>query len=1212
MSSGLPGKTAPRLLQDLLTYDPRHEERAGRNLLTTAPPHYNPDPAAPRSPAVPNRNCRHVFLNKSEQSKPPRHGEDAAHDTVYKVAAFCSKCLWHLDLTVDFRDNGNRSTPCRPGTDFALHHFQYRPDPEEEARGSPVDRPHERNHSFSCSAPKCPVDVHIRLTPPRFDDQDIVLLTDRAVLRKRWEAAKQLGGDRADATMARPVDALDFLSTYLLDSLNPVKGKSRIPLMNRKFLRTFGKDCDSILKRLGFTNTVELEDDGSSADVWYLPKVGPLAHPLDSVPSPTNILYDARYELVTIISRYPEHERTGVRHDPTIPQPAMNDLEMALGCLAYSKTQGRGAPRNASYEEDHPYYAGLGAVGDFSDALLMFAYSRQVAVDMDNTPYYFECLQDLSIGRASAELQTKVALLASNGQTNRREIAKAYRHFGIEPRHANTINEDHIIGSFRSRLSDESHNMVEETRKQLRIIGSARNSQRILDEASDAIETYEQALSYLGMDIDQTDDFIPTMYTVKVGDNAGSVQTARKAVKIIAEARNSQRLRDFLANGLMPSAEMEVGEAYALLNIGNRTEKIDMEVLKNQLDLQAADNPESSAKYEQAFQLVQQDQAQNYNNYSNDTSAPYSTRHPLQTWPVGCKNIGNTCYLNSVLQFLFTVKPLREMVLNCDTHLQETTPEALSAKKNVGRSKVTAEQVDKARHFVLELRKLFEHMISAPTYTVKPEINLAGLALTKSDEPDSQQVSEESIRLGLGEIGGIPVSGPALPPQDAFVGKELPTPADSVMGDEDANGDTDSMEAMDFSAPATDLDTTNTTKPEPPSRPPPVPPRPQTSNEPTIKKIEFRARQQDASEIMQNIFDLLSCAVVGTGVMRDDEQRDLIKDLFFSDVTTVRKTQSIQRIPELMDTFIVSPGLRDRPLYSCLDDDFGLDTEDDKATARYRYIDVASPIQIINVKRAIYEKGTSAKDESHIKLDKVLYLDRYLNKTMSLSEDELQQRREKQWKLQARLKLAGERQKVLRLEESPEMTMSLPEVVEETAIMIDNISEQQATEQDGSGDSAILDYHQLTADMRTRANELQKELKGIDGQMTMLEQEVDSIFEDCRDYPYRLHAVFMHRGSAGGGHYWIYIYDFQENIWRKYNDEAVDEVDEDEILRKENNNPATSTAIVYVRDDRVRDFTEAVCRKPSLEPSHDIEMRDVIAPDPEYKDFEIIDGVEQE
>ena len=103
--------------------------------------------------------------------------------------------------------------------------------------------------------------------------------------------------------------------------------------MNRKFLKTFGKDCDHILKRLGFTNAVEVEDDGVAVDVWYLPKPPAKGDPLEQEMTERTVVEDARYELNTLILDFPEHERTAVRH-PMIPaQPSIIDIQRALGCL---------------------------------------------------------------------------------------------------------------------------------------------------------------------------------------------------------------------------------------------------------------------------------------------------------------------------------------------------------------------------------------------------------------------------------------------------------------------------------------------------------------------------------------------------------------------------------------------------------------------------------------------------------------------------------------------------------------------------------------------------------------------------------------------------------------------------------------------------------------------------------------------------------------
>jgi A repeated domain in UCH-protein len=114
----------------------------------------------------------------------------------------------------------------------------------------------------------------------------------------------------------------------------------------------------------------------------------------------------------------------------------------------------------------------------------LFAYDRQVQTDPGNAAYYFECLQDLAIGRESAVLEEKVQILASEGQTNRKEVAKAYRYFGINPVHSAQLTDEIIVGQFRARLQDTSPASEDETRNMLRIIGQARQSSKILQEAS--------------------------------------------------------------------------------------------------------------------------------------------------------------------------------------------------------------------------------------------------------------------------------------------------------------------------------------------------------------------------------------------------------------------------------------------------------------------------------------------------------------------------------------------------------------------------------------------------------------------------------------------------------------------------------------------------------------------------------------------------------
>lgn len=190
-------------------------------------------------------------MTKYDQSILPAAGVRPNHETIYKVACFCMNCRWHLDLTVDFRDDGSKNEPC-PNENYPLHHFIYQA--EDGSQPDVFGRQNvAKTYRFLCSAEKCPVEIRIRMRPPRITDEYKRLMTDTLLLRRRLDAAKNIDPDRTDSQPARPVEGLDYLTTYLKDSFEPKKGKTRIPLLNRKFLKTFGRDCDTMLQEFGFT-----------------------------------------------------------------------------------------------------------------------------------------------------------------------------------------------------------------------------------------------------------------------------------------------------------------------------------------------------------------------------------------------------------------------------------------------------------------------------------------------------------------------------------------------------------------------------------------------------------------------------------------------------------------------------------------------------------------------------------------------------------------------------------------------------------------------------------------------------------------------------------------------------------------------------------------------------------------------------------------------
>jgi len=70
------------------------------------------------------------------------------------------------------------------------------------------------------------------------------------------------------------------------------------------------------------------------------------------------------------------------------------------------------------------HYASLGAMREFSDDLIVFAFDRQCDCDPLTSPYYFDCLRGIAQGRQSDTLNTRVAIAASQGICGRQVMVK--------------------------------------------------------------------------------------------------------------------------------------------------------------------------------------------------------------------------------------------------------------------------------------------------------------------------------------------------------------------------------------------------------------------------------------------------------------------------------------------------------------------------------------------------------------------------------------------------------------------------------------------------------------------------------------------------------------------------------------------------------------------------------------------------------------------
>ncbi|ORX36800.1 hypothetical protein BD324DRAFT_627205 [Kockovaella imperatae] len=299
------------------------------------------------------------------------------------------------------------------------------------------------------------------------------------------------------------------------------------------------------------------------------------------------------------------------------------------------------------------------------------AYKMQITDDAANVKLYLSALEEVStvhiIGRD--RLQTKVATERSMGRYTIADLREAYSKIGFTPEYASEITVE-------PEEAPDSH--ILELHKKACMAATTAERREI-----------SQALVLIGRD------------------------------------RDSQELQDLGKSG---ETFMSLDDAYAALSAPR--DSID-DGLIMQYQLAISDFPGKTNHYRNCLEII--------------ASAPGEERPAIKMFletgktepdvpvrkdiPVGLQNIGNTCYLNSILQYIYSIKPLRDEVLAFE---QEPGFQAKPTTREEGRS----------RRFVRQLRLLFLQMYKSDQSSVRPDEELAYLAITR---PEVDQLVQPAV-----------------------------------------------------------------------------------------------------------------------------------------------------------------------------------------------------------------------------------------------------------------------------------------------------------------------------------------------------------------------------------------------------------------------------------------------------------------------------------
>lgn len=366
--------------------------------------------------------------------------------------------------------------------------------------------------------------------------------------------------------------------------------------------------------------------------------------------------------------------------------------------------------------------------------------------------------------------------------------------------------------------------------------------------------------------------------------------------------------------------------------------------------------------------------------------------------------------------------------------------------------------------------------------------------------------------------------------------------------------------------------------------------------------------QQDVEEVMGNILEHLHAAIKPTGTdEHTGKQTDIITETFYwSSVKKIRtvdmkntgKPQSdFRSVPDLsrwMTAFPAKEGKID--LYKALDSNFDQEFQED-GNETYSSITRASPILHVYIQRSQNVDGKLSRNNNVVEIPERLYLDRYMDGD---TDSDLFKKRQRSWQLKRRLDALDRPPQPKPIEtkskdEKGKLNEAGYEVVDAGDAVVDAFEKDMMTVEDDDyvsilspdlqhmfvnqgklpspphsqnedvamGGAAAGPLADLSSDARRHLHEFNEDSKERD------RQELSNLFNDLTNVAYRLHAVICHGGGLGSGHYWVWIYDFDKNVWRSYNDERVEvHADKDKVLN-DLNNGASPYYVAYVREDQV-------------------------------------------
>lgn len=813
------------------------------------------------------------------------------------------------------------------------------------------------------------------------------------------------------------------------------------------------------------------------------------------------------------------------------------------------------------FDNDY-HFINLSASSYYSDKDIIKNYETQISLDPENVGIYFDALNYIANTKGGYQL---IAYCGKQNIVGKEALDGALTVFGIDSKDTDvkSITDELLLSIYKNELKAASMQKRTDLKNALRLLAKFKESKKLKFHVDyEPYTSTPKAYQLLEIDESVDLDIIQTAYTIRVADAPGLKIDCDRALYTLAVAKRSLVLFNFLTQECPIFQEFynidnwSYKEALSLLQVNeNATDDVILEIFQRKWSQEPVTSPDQFLILKTALTKLGIERNSKLINHFIDTGIVDVSCLPAGNWPTGLNNIGNTCYLNSLLQYYFSISPLRDYILNyqktlnCFRDLEDATGGEIS-KRRIGSREVSKPEVERSVQFVYQLRDLFRDMVHTKERFVTPTKELAYLAFAPSnievefEAPTITAAAPEDLDEGTNKLDVINLAADGIGNETEKSSKSSLLDVHNQQKPEEQTediimGGTQEEEAVNASMRVAKI-----------------------SSDQLENTLEL-GRQQDVTECIGNVLFQLESASDPWSLEEDNEQHDLIKELFYGKIKQhlipVKNPSKIRTKIERFVSLLVNIGDHPKDIYDALDlyfkDDL-LQLDEDGEVKRTVAVTNLPKILQIQIQRVYYdrERFMPFKSIEPLPFSETIYMDRY----MDTDDPVMLAKREDTKKLKEELRALKDRQHQLLSKNDTGLSFK-GSLLQTKKFLQSEVLDKHEISVENKGD--------LVSHIDSMITKIDGELSSLYQKITALEVQIANQFNEFTKIGYSLFAAFIHRGEASYGHYWIYIKDRKKNgIWRKYNDESVTEVPQSEVFNFAEGNTATPYFLVYIKE----------------------------------------------